>query len=86
MIIHSQHSDALMDSRHLPTRRHDGLIVPIPNRCNSRYMRSFVYIGWTSWNCLPPDVQLLPNIESFKLHIRRMLYLDEKLTYEGTQI
>lgn len=79
-IAHS-HQDELLDRRNIPTRLHDGMPFSIPSRCSSKYMKSFIYVGKMSWNCLDPETQFLPTIESFSLHIRRMLNQDETSTY-----
>lgn len=80
-MIHNQLTEVMIDRRQLPTRHHDGLTALIPNLCKSVYMKSFVFIGLASWNCLSPEIQLLPTVESFKAHLKRMVDFDEKLPY-----
>lgn len=70
-----------LDRREISTRSHDGIPFVIPARCSSKYMNSFAYLSRISWNCLNPEVQLLPTTDAFMAHVRRMLRHDEMCSF-----
>lgn len=66
MYILSQDADSsIRDIRNLPTRMHVGRPFVLPTRSSSQYMNSFLYLGRSLWNQLPPEMQLIPTVNQF---------------------
>ena len=46
------------------------LLAPVKTECGKR---SFKFSGGSSWNCLPPNMKVLPTLSNFKINLRSHL-------------
>ena len=63
--------DHMIDKRSLPTRRHTGKRLIVPQTLKPIVLRSALYKAIHSWNNLKPSYTLIDNVNTFKIAIKK---------------